>query len=794
MDDIDPASGTVPEQDLEPDNQFDLNEIDIARIDHVTHMLSYDWIKGAVRNRALLDYARASSLSSIRRIISNTMSNPRGNPFLFIEQQGYEGSHCLLTAITITGTNEANVQLLSCLQYVRQTWPLVGEAVALGVVEAVTSVEAIADLKLPSDTIQKSLFDGTDIAIQILERGLIKVDCNGLFDSLTETIEILAWLGSALRESSHPESINNSLPRLELTRRTYPEKQPPCFKLYFVEEDVIEEFLTKEFFQHKVDDKEPPRGWNKNILPQGNCWQNLLRNPAVSKGFPVPIRPTGIEGLEISLDAMILLVNAPGLTIFNHRAVLKGYNAALILSDGSQDSVMRWHFICNEDESRLVHSDPRILSSFPMDGPDALERIRAARHILGWTPSVLYNIGSPFANYDIGWPSLDSPGPDLAIEKIILSSGPENFTAGAELSLGRKDKSLRIKRETSDRGFFGFLSELSGYYVVLYDVRDQRAWLSNGLHSLVHLVRASLKHDQDNESVAKCVLKPSDLQDLDPSHPQAAIKFLQNQQNLEQPIFSDPNEIHFEETTSGGATMKTEHRLIRRVLLKDRINYLGSILEQLFDHQASLERFSAGIPLKIIPRETLEGFHFMDIAARRAPAPRVVHLDTFSNFGKNWIDFIRAIKAVTLFGEDFGELMESSPNLANVCPEWRTLPTGRNHLAVSSYDLSRILHQEGNAQMCPPKLAPGILWEPTSLFEPCACQNGKGGSCDTVQILRSEPWFKASVKCTRSAKQLFDLIGKQSAVVFGCITILQRLGAKVAAITKNNTSPLHQPP
>jgi len=123
-----------------------------------------------------------------------------------------------------------------------------------------------------------------------------------------------------------------------------------------------------------------------------SCWKQLFRNPTVAEGFPVPRRPADMPGLEISLEAMCILVNATRLTVFNNRAVLKGFNAAIVLAD-SRGSILQWHFICNDDGSRLPYSDPRILSSLEVEGVGDLPRIRAARHILGWSANVSYNIG-----------------------------------------------------------------------------------------------------------------------------------------------------------------------------------------------------------------------------------------------------------------------------------------------------------------------------------------------------------------------------------------------------------------
>jgi hypothetical protein len=236
-----------------------------------------------------------------------------------------------------------------------------------------------------------TLFDGTKIDVQLVEGGVIKASCTGLLDSLSEVVEILSWLGSALCASSGPPF--KRVVHLFSKEKELHEPGPPCLKMEFLqgEDPLAEAFSKLGVSDESVHPHEAPGPIS--TASDGDCWKRVLRDPVVAMGFPVPIRPPGVPGLEIPLDAMALLVNAPRLTVFDHRAILKGYNAAIVLTDGSQDSIMRWHFICNENGSRLPYSDPRIRSSFLIEEPGALDRIQGARHVLGWATHVSYNIG-----------------------------------------------------------------------------------------------------------------------------------------------------------------------------------------------------------------------------------------------------------------------------------------------------------------------------------------------------------------------------------------------------------------
>jgi hypothetical protein len=133
------------------------------------------------------------------------------------------------------------------------------------------------------------------------------------------------------------------------------------------------------------------------------------------------------------------------------------------------------------------------------------------------------------------------------------------------------------------------------------------------------------------------------------------------------------------------------------------------VLWQLIDHQATLDVLTSAVPIRL-PRSKPEGYRFMDVATRRAVTPRAVYLRAFDGAGKSWVDFVRAIRAVTLFGENFGDLIQpySGSSGSDVCSRWTAVPRGRDYLAVSGYDLARIL--PGRKRCIKPRQArPGHL-------------------------------------------------------------------------------------
>jgi hypothetical protein len=396
-----PGSATLSDQ-APPENEWDemddehgpqnygaepetiMSELDTARINFAVNTSSFVWFLKAAQSRSQLDYNTADSLESIRKAVSSALRQYRGNralrpqqvgvrmdwdPRLFVQQQEYEGFECLNTALAITGT-AMKAQLSSCRDYLNQVWPLTGEAVFEGVI-------AVAKDEGP---ITMTLFDGMRLSLE-LEDGVLVADCIGLFDSIVDVMEVLAWLGAALRESTALDEITYSTTAVVIGEKLAQEDQSSKFFLVFTE--------------GKIPDADAPG------TEAGGCWlRGLLRNPVIAMGFPTPLRPDDTSGLEIPLEAMALLVDSSQLTIFNNRAVLKGFNAAAVPTAYS-DTIIRWHFIVNEDGNRLRYGDARNSEIPEVPPTEAIAKIQGARHILGWTSAAAYNIGKLNPWFDV---------------------------------------------------------------------------------------------------------------------------------------------------------------------------------------------------------------------------------------------------------------------------------------------------------------------------------------------------------------------------------------------------------
>ena len=123
-------------------------------IDGVEDTAIFSWLSAAVRVREQLNFDGAIFMNTIKhkvlsefflgRLVSPPIQSAtirlRWNPRRFIKEQGYRAGETLSTALTISG-NAASPQLLTAMQYLEQTWPLVGPSILQLVMENCTELK-----------------------------------------------------------------------------------------------------------------------------------------------------------------------------------------------------------------------------------------------------------------------------------------------------------------------------------------------------------------------------------------------------------------------------------------------------------------------------------------------------------------------------------------------------------------------------------------------------------------------------------------------------------------------------
>lgn len=315
--------------------------------------------------------------------------------------------------------------------------------------------------------------------------------------------------------------------------------------------------------------------------------------------------------------------------------------------------------------------------------------------------------------------------------------------------------------------------------MILFDTGERRAWLLDGATALAHLLRASLVSDK------KIGI------DLDHSHedlnvpdgengPMRAIRMLLDAENMNLRLRINPEEEEWKFETRRPQLFQTgKPRMDREVSgttkqtwyrVRDRVNLIFSVLEELFNHQEDSRPAGVGIRVRTSPRQQLEGFDFIDLANGTGQIfPKAVRLEPN---GRAWVDLARELRAATLFGRDFGELLQPITPMdgstgaldcdVRTCTKWDRLPEGMDYLAMATSTLQKILDDKGDTKKVPWRIINQIfLYGNTEVFGPCSC--AVHAACDRVLLPLPETFLK---KLWRNPQALSEL-PTHGAIIFG---------------------------
>ncbi|KAL7910211.1 hypothetical protein GGI35DRAFT_479081 [Trichoderma velutinum] len=647
----------------------------------------------------------------------------------FIKEQEYfeAAAEVIPKVITLTGSFD-DVQATTCEQYLLQTWPTVGCNLLQAIQSALREYNASDPLQYSCQCIFE---DRTKIKVSISGRSM-KVEALGTIHSIAEIGEQIGWFAAAFRSSFDDSQISICHPEI----------------LSFQAEGGLT--LQSEEFEKAFTCKilVAVNSIKVNGLPYvgGQCWQQMFNNPVIVMGYP--IKPRGnIEsgtGLELPFEMMTTLSDARYLTTFNGKTVVKGFSTVL-LPMRQQDNLIIWHLLVDASSARISYGDPRIEQGILISSDNFVN----TRHILGWCSEAQKSIGSPGANYDIKNSGLSRGKGSLSWERVEFSVGAGNyFKVGTTFLRGKKDRMV-FKGMTD--GYEYRVDHIGKQYIMLYDVKGERAWLSDGLPVLLHLVRTSLRRDEKDDPDGLVTNHVKKLNEAPPS--------VQGTMAAKVVLFNDDNRIislrsrgtkvteQIINRTVDGKTV-TEFINIREKMhfrLENRVEEICHHLEQVIDENA--KAINEGI-LRRAPRSILGGFDFVGVADRENLDLLTTKM-SISEHGSGWTDLLDSISAVTLFGNDFGELirpravgLSQMRKRCNNCGSNVSLPSGENLLAVGVDVLEKII-EKGSKDTMPWRLIDDIYWHYNeAAFGRCQCTIARGQPRrtffdDRIQILSS---------------------------------------------------------
>jgi hypothetical protein len=301
------------------------------------------------------------------------------------------------------------------------------------------------------------------------------------------------------------------------------------------------------------------------------------------------------------------------------------------------------------------------------------------------------------------------------------------------LSIGIKDKPEHV---SYDDEYLSTLQMISERHFVFYDIVDRRAWLLDGASALLHLLRSFIKYSQTKTRLKDFfIFEDNELEEADESRKggDAAFYVLANEYNQLLPLWRKAATATEEITIKPGRRPEEAVKYQKAYFcLKDRVLQICRVLQQIIAHQDDVySRDGVGARIKLTPRRQLEGFDFMDVATNQGTIwPKV---DYIHAWGEGWVDFIRELHCVALFGTGFGNLIEPIGNPCRRCMS--NIPQGPDLLGITVTDLLNIIEKKGDNSRSPWRVVEDIHWYvPDRLFEPCQCDSTLTSRHDRVQV------------------------------------------------------------
>lgn len=202
----------------------------------------------------------------------------------------------------------------------------------------------------------------------------------GTQHSVAEIGEQFAWLGAALRSSTHKVGVAYCTPFISKIYvensigndlRSFPGTLGCPHSVVCCNIDFI--------CQNKEEHLEPSNG---------QCWHKMFKNPVVVKGYPVRRRFEPGTGLEIPLNIIAGLVRTRRINTFNGTLFIKGFSAMLVPTKCCGDLLI-WHLLYNKDGNRISYLENTIS---PIDNISVSE-LEKTRHVIGWSSDIKYYVG-----------------------------------------------------------------------------------------------------------------------------------------------------------------------------------------------------------------------------------------------------------------------------------------------------------------------------------------------------------------------------------------------------------------
>ncbi|KAK0313495.1 hypothetical protein LTR01_001751 [Friedmanniomyces endolithicus] len=644
----------------------------------------------------------------------------------FLDEQYPKGSSVELgTVVTYCGAGDT-VEAMSCREYIHRMWPSYGPLMLSCVEQAILNRSG-RDAAQVTSTISPAK---VELHIQA---NTLRASIESDPVVIVEVVEVLAWLGAACRASPDADHPMYCSPAVEEGDTA------AGFRIFFNTRDIPSGSSPSagSLAEGRASSDGIAILLPATTLPEpadlSHCWTWLVRNPVVVEGYPVSRRPNGEKGLEIDLGLMTELAKAHRMVTFDDLLILNGLCSMLVAVAEDAGSVI-WHYILGSIGRPVLLNEAR--EHCKQASPVNASALPRSRHFVGLTTSSIVLTGTKDASYDVGFTGPNFMSTGYAVKDLTVGFS-KIFAMSAKLVPGHKDTRFTHSKAECYELQIGYVKSTR---VLFYDVREDRAWLVNGLDALLHLSRAYLSSpyaEPAENDLHTHLVEQFQHRDFVKGRWQTAHEVLCNPKNLKIRIghtYEPDNEASSAGLEDGPqSTLPGMH-------FKDVVSNFCEIMREIKAHnedarRRDVEQITTKRPFA---SKQIVGFGFADIMTmQQTMQPRFAKLKSSA---QSWMKVASQAGAINILGSGFGQLLSFSNN----CKKCTEVPPGHSFLTTSTELLRRIADERGVVSDDYLQLAKGVfLHRPgrISRSQECQCDATTHGiKCDvTVDELQFRP-------------------------------------------------------
>ncbi|KAH8804538.1 chromatin remodelling complex Rsc7/Swp82 subunit-domain-containing protein [Xylogone sp. PMI_703] len=594
------------------------------------------------------------------------------------------------SVIALTGSAQ-NTQATTVRDYLNRHWPK-SSPVLLKALQQ--------ELDSEGSTLEVSPEDDLKVSITIEVYSIVWIS-RALDSDIVEIAQQLAWLGSVFQTSPH----------------TSPGRSE-CQMLYQPADFYDDTRFEMKFSVVPLADEE------------SSCWHSLFLNPVIAYNFPIDERQFG-TGLEIPISMMAALGGASQAIEFDGGIVLKGFSCMFLPLMRKGDCI-QWHFIHNEDDSRMPYSAVNQYTERALIDEVDQKSLTITRAFLGWWGPTTTHLGTSDTEYNnIDWSDTKEPRSSISFKGGSI--GFQNIIAGEiNFSPGLKDGKLHISRQGSYERIVGHASRTP---VILYDTSEKRGWLVPSSAVIAHMTQTRNFRE----------------------------KFLVDGKPVEFMATDSTLDVRF------GAELMLFDNFATKIgsygpgmgdlYFRDLVLNIWSLLESVMDKGIKMASTETPV-LRGTPGPTLRGWEYMDLVSERSPIRlKETHIQK-SNGG--WVDFARDTDTIILFGSGFGDIIRPTKGeTSGLCHQWERVPEKKDYLAAGVSILEKFFEEAGSRQSKKYLTSTHLQWHRSeTVFEPCPSIANILCKCDRLQQIVQKSHFNFS-------KSRPVLLVERGAVIFG---------------------------